>query len=897
MQYLLHASLLIGLLYGFYRLLLSRETFFGFHRWILLGGVALAFVLPLISIPSQYSLKDKLISQVPTERIAVSTESLTQTSSIAQADAFANVSTASQSESFAATSTSSDHLMEATRTSPETVQIEQTSLLTRFKELSSGQILMSIYLLGTTCLIAFLLFQLLMLARFRRRGEVTKQGRFTIVEHNDCDQSFSFGRVIYLHKSADQILDRDHIIRHEMIHARQLHTIDIIIGEMLTIVLWFNPFAWMYKKAMRDNLEYLTDRQMLDEGADTKAYQLSLVRITVPHTLSQIRQPSAAVALANNYNHSTLKQRIIMMNKKYSNYAKVWRHFMVLPILVGTMILGNNVIAEQSTAATPEVQIINQKEEKPQKAENPQKTNKGAKPVKTSKPNKEEIHVATVTPIIEESSHMIANVVAQTISDVVPSVLNNMDISAITDAALQNLPEYDIEGPINGRWEKEDGCIHFWIRGKNHFSNWTECDYDLSAFSMTEGTNHAIKRDAGVMNLIASGDDKEGKFTFTSNDDFMQFLEDEGIGTMKDREMMHLFNTDINRDYIKMLDDIGFRIDRSELVALAIHGVDDDELNYNMNALTSRGFDTKDIGDLITMSIHNVDAEYMDEIDDLGFKHRRLEDYVSMRIHNVDKDLVESLSQAGYEDLTADEIVSMAIHNVDGGYINDLSEMGYKNLPIDKIVSMAIHNVDTDFLREVEEMGFDDLDLDEIVGFAIHNVDEDYIRDLKDAGITDLNANEITSFAIHDVDPELIELLHNSGFKNINNDDIISAAIHGIDKRFLKDLNAAGMSDLDFDDIISFAIHDVDSDYIQELRSLGIQGLTPQDMINGSIHGVDADFAEEIKELGFDDLDMDDLIELRIHDIDARDIKRLQEKEGEKKDLKEYSRRIRRQKW
>ncbi len=60
--------------------------------------------------------------------------------------------------------------------------------------------------------------------------------------------------------------EMEQIVRHEMIHAKQYHSADILLSEIFTIIFWFNPFAWLLKKTLKQNLEFLTDRQVLATG-------------------------------------------------------------------------------------------------------------------------------------------------------------------------------------------------------------------------------------------------------------------------------------------------------------------------------------------------------------------------------------------------------------------------------------------------------------------------------------------------------------------------------------------------------------------------------------------------------------------------------------------------------
>src|SRR4030095_13044662 len=74
------------------------------------------------------------------------------------------------------------------------------------------------------------------------------------------------------------------ILLHEKIHIRERHTIDLAIAELLLIFQWFNPFAWIYRREIESNLEFLTDDQLMQQKkVDKQRYQLSLVQVSAPH--------------------------------------------------------------------------------------------------------------------------------------------------------------------------------------------------------------------------------------------------------------------------------------------------------------------------------------------------------------------------------------------------------------------------------------------------------------------------------------------------------------------------------------------------------------------------------------------------------------------------------------
>ena len=97
------------------------------------------------------------------------------------------------------------------------------------------------------------------------------------------------------------------ILTHEQIHVKQWHTLDIILAELSVVFYWFNPGIWLMKRAVKENLEFITDEKILKRGMDKKAYQYSLLDVgnIVP-----------AIEIVNNFNLSDLKKRIKMMNAK-----------------------------------------------------------------------------------------------------------------------------------------------------------------------------------------------------------------------------------------------------------------------------------------------------------------------------------------------------------------------------------------------------------------------------------------------------------------------------------------------------------------------------------------------------------------------------------------------------
>ena len=84
---------------------------------------------------------------------------------------------------------------------------------------------------------------------------------------------FSFFHWIFIHPESHTESEISEIITHEETHARQYHSADVLVSEIMCTFCWFNPFVWLMKREVRGNLEYMADHRVLETGHDSKSYQ------------------------------------------------------------------------------------------------------------------------------------------------------------------------------------------------------------------------------------------------------------------------------------------------------------------------------------------------------------------------------------------------------------------------------------------------------------------------------------------------------------------------------------------------------------------------------------------------------------------------------------------------
>ncbi|MBN1985041.1 MAG: hypothetical protein JW761_01995, partial [Prolixibacteraceae bacterium] len=134
---------------------------------------------------------------------------------------------------------------------------------------------------------------------------------------------FSFFHKIVLSEKTLNSEDLQMIVFHENIHVKEKHTLDILLVEILFLFQWFNPFAWLLKDAVKNNLEYKTDHQIAQRFNPQK-YQLAMVALA---------DKKGVAPFLTALNGSQLKNRIIMMKKKTENRYSLVKQLVVLPLL------------------------------------------------------------------------------------------------------------------------------------------------------------------------------------------------------------------------------------------------------------------------------------------------------------------------------------------------------------------------------------------------------------------------------------------------------------------------------------------------------------------------------------------------------------------------------------
>ena len=268
--YSLKVALCLVAFYLVYKLLLSRETFFGFNRAVLLGMAAVSLLLPLV----HFTVED----------------------APAAAGGFVVVE---------------DIVMQAVA--------EDAPAFT----VTVAQVCFLIYVAGVAFFLCREVWSLFSLRRMIRGGRhVSTDGGVNVVVVSGDVSPFSWmGNIVISEK--DYADSPEYILVHERVHVAARHSVDILLCDLLIVFQWFNPAAWLLKAELQCVHEYEADSRVLASGVNASDYQLLLIRKAVGDKL---------FSMANNLNQSSLKKRITMMLKKKSNPWSRARMLVAIPV-------------------------------------------------------------------------------------------------------------------------------------------------------------------------------------------------------------------------------------------------------------------------------------------------------------------------------------------------------------------------------------------------------------------------------------------------------------------------------------------------------------------------------------------------------------------------------------
>jgi beta-lactamase regulating signal transducer with metallopeptidase domain len=277
LHYLLEVNIYLGVFYLCYCLFLNKETWYMLNRFYLLFSTVISFILPVIQVgilkPAEPAIQNIIMMNpggAPRRNAA--------------------------------------------------------TLIPVDKSFNLQDALLYIYLLGAvifTILLAIKLYQLLKLTRSKYN---IVSNKYKLIYIDGSNTAFSFFNYLFIGTKAHGV---ETIIRHELVHIRQKHSLDIVLLELLKIISWFNPLIYLLQNSLKTVHEYIADETTAAYETNALTYSTFLC-----NNAYGIGGPSITHSF---FNYNLLKKRIIMLNQKRSGSLARLKYLLILPVCTGLL--------------------------------------------------------------------------------------------------------------------------------------------------------------------------------------------------------------------------------------------------------------------------------------------------------------------------------------------------------------------------------------------------------------------------------------------------------------------------------------------------------------------------------------------------------------------------------
>jgi len=275
--YMLKVSICIVVFYAFYVLMLRKCTFFLLNRLYLISGILLSFVVPVLNFSIFKGQSDNVFN-----------------------------------------------MLQPILIEPEYDFFQPHNLTNHVITINYSIILPAIYFTGVSIMFFKLLFSILRIIRISNSSETYQFDKTKIIKVNSI-LPFSFFNMIFLPKNENSPM----IIEHEMAHVRQFHWVDLLIVEIASVLLWFNPFVILYKSSLKLQHEYLADTSVIKDNNQIESYLGCMLR--------QIQVVSSD-GLISQFYCKTIKKRIIMISKNKTSIKYLGVYILVIPLVCSLLL-------------------------------------------------------------------------------------------------------------------------------------------------------------------------------------------------------------------------------------------------------------------------------------------------------------------------------------------------------------------------------------------------------------------------------------------------------------------------------------------------------------------------------------------------------------------------------
>ncbi|MBL4577232.1 MAG: M56 family metallopeptidase [Flavobacteriales bacterium] len=295
--YLLESTICIGIFYLFYWIVLCRLTHFQWNRFYLLTIVGLSIVIPFIHIP-------------------ITVTGIEENSSIYEVVAVSN--------------NLEGKLMAPIAGQSEVALSPEIMANNGDQSLSMGTFILIIYLGGLLYFTSRFIQNIWLLFMLIRNNPGIRKSGYYLIDNTVDLPTFSFFNYIFLRTKNENLNESElkKVLRHETVHIKQRHTLDILFLEMYRIVFWFNPIVKYLKESLSEVHEFLADSEMgntRSRNEDNRDYSRLIVKLAAG---------GGMLGLTSNFSKIEIKKRLLMLTRLRSANSQKLKFALALPLLL-----------------------------------------------------------------------------------------------------------------------------------------------------------------------------------------------------------------------------------------------------------------------------------------------------------------------------------------------------------------------------------------------------------------------------------------------------------------------------------------------------------------------------------------------------------------------------------
>jgi len=335
---------------GCYWLLLRQGRFYRWNRYYILAATLLSCCIPLLSIPVKFST----------------------------------------AEGISSFNTLLQYNLEAI-----TVYVQSTA--NKIGQLLNLVNLLSVlYFVIVFSLAIVLMRSLLRIKQLQRGYHKVRVGAANIYMVSDKQAPYSFFSSVFWNENLPlDSADGQCVLRHELVHLRQRHSIDKIFMQLCCIVFWINPFFWLFRYELNLVHEFLADKESVADNDSGRLSAMILCSVYPQHYMQFISP----------FFQTPIKRRLIMLANKTSIKFKMQRKSVaiLLPLLFLTFAVCN--IHFEAIAQNNAPKAVEQPKAQPPQPSPPTTTEQQVQPkaVKAAKKtNTVPVAVVEVKPLFQD---------------------------------------------------------------------------------------------------------------------------------------------------------------------------------------------------------------------------------------------------------------------------------------------------------------------------------------------------------------------------------------------------------------------------------------------------------------------------------------------------------------